>query len=241
MLKKLPKLLALAASADFRWYRSLLLYRVAATTEHTRVIRAVAPDTVVDIGANRGQFSLAALHERPNARLFCFEPLAEPRSTLEKVLGSSDRIRIFPLAIGNQEEERDFYVSSRDDSSSLLPISENQTHFFPGTGLSHTESVQVAALDQCISSDELDDNSMLKIDVQGFELQVLEGAESLLPRFANIYVECSFVELYEGQSTAHEVTRYLSDRGFEMKGVYNTHYDSAGIAVQADFLFTRTG
>ena len=82
---------------------------------------------------------------------------------------------------------------------------------------------------------------MLKIDVQGFELKCLQGCEDLLDRFQQVYVECSFVELYEGQALADEVIAWLRDRNFILQGVYNTFYDSKGAAVQGDFLFANRG
>jgi len=82
---------------------------------------------------------------------------------------------------------------------------------------------------------------LLKLDVQGFELEVLKGCRSMLDYFSRVYVECSFVELYEGQALAHEVIDYLHQHGFRLSGVYNMTYGKEGIAVQADFLFTKAG
>lgn len=78
---------------------------------------------------------------------------------------------------------------------------------------------------------------MLKLDVQGFELEALRGCESLLHCFPFVYAECSFMELYEGQALAHEVIAWLRERGFVLKGVYHMGYDGRGQAVQGDFLF----
>lgn len=79
----------------------------------------------------------------------------------------------------------------------------------------------------------------MKLDVQGFELEALRGCENMLDRFRYVYCECSFVELYEGQALAHEIIDYLSQHKFKLTGVYNMTYDKRGIAVQADFLFSR--
>lgn len=79
------------------------------------------------------------------------------------------------------------------------------------------------------------------MDVQGFELPALAGCEGLLDRFAWIYVECWFMELYAGQALADAVIAWLRDRGLRLAGVYNMSDDSDGRAVQADFLFGRCG
>ena len=66
---------------------------------------------------------------------------------------------------------------------------------------------------------------------------MLRGCEDALERFAHIYMECSFVELYAGQAQADEVIAWLRERGFRLEGVYNMAYARSGRAVQADFLF----
>ncbi|HEB94406.1 MAG TPA: FkbM family methyltransferase, partial [Gammaproteobacteria bacterium] len=81
----------------------------------------------------------------------------------------------------------------------------------------------------------------LKIDVQGFEMEVLRGCEELLRRFQYVYVECSFVELYAGQAFADEIIAFLRERNFILDGVYNPCYDKNGRAVQADFFFVARG
>ncbi|MHB8311541.1 MAG: FkbM family methyltransferase [Metallibacterium sp.] len=80
---------------------------------------------------------------------------------------------------------------------------------------------------------------MLKLDVQGYELQALRGCETLLEAFAWVYCECSFVELYAGQALADAVIAWLRARGFGLLGAYNMANDRDGRVVQADFLFGR--
>ena len=81
--------------------------------------------------------------------------------------------------------------------------------------------------------------ALLKLDVQGFEMDALRGCESLLHKFDLIYCECSFIELYTGQKLASDVIAWLAERDFPIKGIYNMSYDSDGVAIQADFLFQR--
>jgi hypothetical protein len=90
-----------------------------------------------------------------------------------------------------------------------------------------------------VSVDDLKAPALLKLDVQGFELQALAGCADLLERFAWVTVECSFVELYAGQAFADAVIAWLRERGFRLCSVYNMAYDGDSRAVQADFLFGR--
>jgi hypothetical protein len=98
--------------------------------------------------------------------------------------------------------------------------------------------VPIKRLDACVSK-PLPRPILLKIDVQGFELEVLKGATDLLPQIDSIYVEASFVELYEGQALHEEIAQFLTAAGFRLEGRYNTHFHQ-GQPVQADLLFRRT-
>jgi FkbM family methyltransferase len=215
---------------------ALLRYRVLAGAEHRHsLFRNIY--TVVDIGANRGQFALAARRWAPIARVIAFEPLPGPASVFRKVFSGDDRVLLQQAAIGPNTEYGTMHVSERDDSSSLLPISHVQTNTFPGTREVTTIKVRVAPLDKFVTANDLLSPAMLKLDVQGFELEALRGCESLLHNFEWVYCECSFIELYAGQKMASEVIDWLAARHFSLNGVYNIAYDHDGQAVQADFLF----
>ena len=220
------------------WRQALQRHRVAAGVEHAGVLRNLGPlRTVVDIGANRGQFALAARHVFPQTRIISFEPLAGPAALYRAVFAGDDRARLIEAAVGPKPGTTQIHVSARDDSSSLLPITERQNALFPGTAEAGTATIQVLRLADALAAADIAAPALLKLDVQGFELQALAGCENLLDRFAWVYVECSFVELYAGQAFADEVIAWLREREFVLRGVYNTAYDREGRAVQADFLF----
>ena len=229
------KLVRIVGSNSYR--RSLLTKGVAAGVEHESVLRELHCMTVLDIGANRGQFALVARRSFPEACIFSVEPLAAPAARFRAVFAADPRVTLHQAAIGPERGETTIHVSRRDDSSSLLPITARQNALFPGTAEATTASVKVALLRDFLTEDQIEPPALLKLDVQGFELQALQGCESLLHRFAYVYAECSFVELYGGQALADEVIAWLRERGFRLHGVYNMTYDDAGRAVQADFLF----
>lgn len=220
-------------------FRKSMWKGVAAAIEHKACLSRFDPQTVVDIGANKGQFSLLALEIFSSSRVYSFEPLSAPRNLFLRVLGDDERVHVFPAAIGPEEASLPMNISASDDSSSFLPITEQQVQFFPGTEAVGIETVRVAPLDCFLSEDEIVRPALLKIDVQGFECEVLKGCENMLPLFDVVYVECSFVELYAGQALASEVFKFLIDRGYRFAGVYNLSYSSEGMAIQGDFLFQR--
>ena len=97
----------------------------------------------------------------------------------------------------------------------------------------------IVALHDFIGDEDIVTPALLKLDVQGYELSALQGCEDLLERFAWVYCECSFIELYVGQALADEVIAWLRERRFVLTGVYNMAYDESGRAIQADFLFKQ--
>ena len=230
------KLLVIASHRPYR--QALLRHRCAGSVEHVPVLRAGGYRTVVDIGANHGQFAFAARQSLAEASIISFEPLTEACARFRDVLGADSRITLHSVAIGERESREIMHVSRMDHSSSLLPIGRGQVEAFPGTEEVGTETVRVAPLTAYVSRDDLTGPALLKLDVQGYELEALKGCEDLLACFGAVLVEASFVELYEGQALAGEVVAWLQERGFWLAGVQNVTYDRRGLAIQADLLFT---
>lgn len=234
--RQLGKLLRLLPRAA--WRRGLV-HGVAASVEHEALIGSLELTTIVDVGANVGQFSLLASALHPDARIVAFEPLPDAADRFEHLFADNDRVRLHRAALGPVQGEAVLHVSARNDSSSLLPIGEAQTRMFPGTGEVATVSVPVGPLSDFVSRDEIAAPALLKVDVQGFELEVLRGAETLLDAFAYVYTEASWVALYEGQALAGEVHDFLIARGFAPAGEFNRADAPDGSPIQADFLFRR--
>lgn len=214
-----------------------LRYRVLAAVEHQPILGGQL-STIVDIGSNRGQFSLAAL-TFTSAKIYAFEPIPFVADVFKRVFANNSRVTFFKIAIGPQSGKMPMHISSRDDSSSLLPIGQNQTTYFPGTHEMGCLEIDISPLFCLISPVDIKAPSMLKLDVQGFEIQALKGCESMLEHFNFIYCECSFIELYAGQKLAHEVIEWLALHQFYVSSIHNISYGSGGQAIQADFLFKR--
>jgi FkbM family methyltransferase len=238
--RRLRKVVKLARLVRVPRYRRALRLGVAAAVEHDAIALPSHIRTVLDVGAHQGQFALIATRRWPEAALMCFEPLAEPRSTLERVLVGHPALRVVDAAAGERCGTAEFHVSRSSDSSSLLPITEKQVSTFPGTEVVHTRSVRLTRLDTELGNATIVQPSLLKIDVQGAELQVLGGAVGVLDQIDVIVVECSFVELYAGQALAADVIRFLDEHGFGLVDVGNPTRDAAGRAVQTDLVFRRS-
>ena len=237
IFKKINKLLKLLCNKK---YIKGLLNGVAATTEHIPFLKSIDNlNTIIDVGANKGQFSLAARSIFPSARIISFEPLSKPTETFRSLFKSDKNILFYNSAIGPEKGTVPMHVSKRNDSSSILEIGIKQSMLFPGTEESHIEDILIAPLNHYVEFQDFASPGLLKIDVQGYELEVLKGCGDFLAKFNYIYVECSFNELYKEQALADEVIQYLVNYSFKLSGVYNIFYDKKGITVQGDFLFSK--
>lgn len=221
------------------YFTQALLGGSAAGTEHIKILKNLQCKFVVDIGANRGQFALVARYCYPDAFIHSVEPLEEPGKIFSSIFNKDRKVKLHKCAIGSKSEIKTIYISEQDDSSSLLPIGTEQVKLFPDTKEKDTREVIVHTLDECIESKNIAQPALLKIDVQGFELETLKGCLNLLHHFSFLYIEASFVELYNKQALAHEIIEFLAIYGFYLHGIYNTYYDKRGKAIQADFFFNK--
>lgn len=221
-----------------RWRRGLLS-SVAATVEHDALPIRRDLRTVFDVGANRGQFCLYSLARFPSATILAFEPIPDAVAHLEALYAHEDRVEVMPFALGNTEGDVDMHLSAREDSSSLLPVGKRQISLFPGTAEVGTVRAQVKRLDSVLDTRTVEAPALLKIDVQGFELPVLRGAERSLRLFDQVLIEASFTELYDGQALFPEVTHFIEQHGFHLVSGRISASDATGRWLQGDFLFER--
>lgn len=218
-------------------YRKALRLGVGASVEHGEAFRGERFDSVVDVGANKGQFALFARTCFPDCRIISFEPLAPAAAVYERLFADDAKTRLVRAAVSARRGTLTMHVTEHADSSSPLEVGAAQARAF-GTKEVGTEEVPAGPLGDFLQPGDLGERNLLKIDTQGYELEVLKGATDLLPRFDAIYAEVSYVELYKGQALAAEIIAYLHARGFSVAGVFN-QTETDGRPVQADMLFRR--
>lgn len=221
-----------------RLVNALLRHGVFAGAEHSSVLNPKLK-TIIDIGANKGQFALACREWSPNARIISFEPLKVPSEVFKALFAKDENVKLNMVAIGPRFERTKIHISKKEDSSSILPIGPKQVALYPGTQEKEIIEIDIAPLSLYLKSEDMKTPAMLKLDVQGFEMEALKGCESMLEVIDLIYCECSFIELYNGQKMAYEVIEWLRQRKFNFIGIYNISYSQSGQTIQADFLFKR--
>ena len=211
---------------------------VAPTIEHLSVLRRLDVDGVIDVGANRGQFTLACRIAMPHIPIIAFEPIPAEARKFTAIHGNDGNIVLVSCALGDARAQATLHLSQSLDSSSLLPIGSRQTEMFPNTAESGTITVPVQMLDDSIPLMAGRQRQLLKLDVQGYELSVLQGGVQTLNLCQYVYAECSEVALYERQALRPEVTEFLRNHGFRELGRFNPQFDGSEL-IQADYLFSR--
>ena len=197
--------------------------------------------TIIDIGANEGQFIDKISKILPDVNIYSFEPLKDSFIKLEKKISDKKNITAFNFALGDEEKENIINRNEYSPSSSLLELTQLHRNAFPITEKVREEKIFVKILDRAAKDLELKKKVMMKIDVQGYELNVLRGAENTIKDVDIILIETSFYELYKNQPLFKEIYNFLSDRGFNYYGSLEQLYDERdGKILQADSVFIRS-
>lgn len=203
-------------------------------------LRKYGVRTVIDVGANTGQFSSAVAHVLPEARIYAFEPLDPCYRAMLKRMSGKKKFHARCLALGDRTGQVSFFSNEFSKSSSLLAMNQAHKEAFPWTVETHKVDVALDRLDNINSEMNIDRPALLKLDVQGSELSVLRGAMETLSKIDVIIIELSFQRLYEGQPVFDEVYTFLKQRDFSYHGsIGSLESPKDGSVLQEDGLFIR--
>lgn len=204
------------------------------------LLRGQDINLVLDIGANEGQFAEDLRASGYTGRIFSFEPQASAHERLCKRAEGDAQWTVFDrTAVGAENGKVDINISGNSVSSSILAMLPSHSETHPQSKYVGTESVPVRRLDDLYELTPTD-RVLLKMDVQGYERQVLEGALRILRGCRAVLSELSLVPLYEGQSLAKELWDMLTAMGFEVWSVEPGIYDpESGRLLQLDGVFVR--
>jgi len=197
-------------------------------------------ETIIDVGANRGQFASAAQCLFPRATIHCIEPLPNESHRLNKLWSNNDLVYVHPIALGDHIGSTKFHINRFSASSSVLPLDQEHITAFPFS-YSTTESVvPVTTLDNWAYERNLESPILVKIDVQGYEDRVIQGGLTTLSKTDALLVELSFKRLYEGQSSFEKIHSLLKHVGLRFCGCLNNLlHPTTNEVLQADGIFLR--
>jgi FkbM family methyltransferase len=197
-------------------------------------------DVVLDVGANAGQYGTFLRREGYAGRLVSLEPLPAPFEALRELAAADGAWTALRVAASDEDGEVVLRVTEDSRSSSVLTRNERfaATPGWAARGEERAPARRLSGL-----TGELlrpDERPYLKIDVQGYERQVVEGAGETLARFEGLELELSVLPLYEGQTSLAEMLALLADRGFRPLHLEPILLDDEGLLVELDGVFART-
>jgi FkbM family methyltransferase len=196
--------------------------------------------TILDIGANVGQFAAQIHRVLPDAMIYSFEPLADCYPQLLKNMAEVPAFHAFNFALGDRNGVERIYCNDYTPSSSLLPADDLLVQSFPFTAHATPQEIQIRRLDDLVEELALVEPILIKIDVQGMEDKVILGGETVFAKASTLIVETSFVTLYKGQALFDAVYDLLRERGFIYMGIEDIIKNPKdGRVLQCDSLFVR--
>lgn len=208
-----------------------------------RLMARFAIDTVLDVGANTGQYALQLRHELGfRGRIVSFEPSAGAYAALSRAAAGDPLWRAVHCALGDEDAEANMHVAGNSVSSSLLDMLPAHEKAAPASTYVGSERITVRRLDGLFDDLCAPGASVyLKIDTQGFERHVLDGAGSALRRVGTLQLELSFRPLYRGELPFHQMVCYLRERHYALIALEPGFADPrSGELLQAEGIFRRS-
>ena len=203
-------------------------------------LRNMNIETILDIGANTGQFA-KSMHELfPEATLYSFEPLKDCYDELLVQFKNVPQFQAFNVALGDETGIVEMHRSEYSPSSSLLSMNDLHKTSFPYTKKEIIQKVDLVCLDDIASRLELRKPMLVKLDVQGYEDKVISGGKSVIGQADIVITELSVEQLYDGQPLFDEIYKAMTSMGFQYRGNYDQLCSpDDGRVLQVDGIFTK--
>jgi len=192
---------------------------------------------ILDVGANEGQSLIQFRGAFPDAHIHSFEPSPDAFEILKKTAATLPSIYLYGYGFADRPGVRDLHMSSHSCLNSILP--SGKEYAWPAAPLNGRISARFETLDWFLSEAGIETVDILKIDVQGAEMLVLEGGKRALSRGVarSVKLEICFLSLYQSQATLDQVYKWLSGYGYLFTGLYDQFYEEHGRLCWCDALF----
>lgn len=219
---------------------SALAYKAGLAPDISALIRMVQPKTVFDVGANTGQFrDFLRLEIGYTGNIHSFEPIPELALGLAQRAKLDDHWEVSACALGAAPARLELNVSEGTDFSSFLTLSQNTPALFSQSVSKRTVEVPVMTLAGFLADNQPKTPFFLKMDTQGFDMQVVIGAEPVMQDCAAVLCEVSVIALYEGQPTWQEMLSRLQGLGFDLVGLYPVNRTRSMQVIEFDCLMVN--
>lgn len=198
-------------------------------------------DTVIDVGANVGQFGESLRAEGYRGRIISFEPIGAEFEVLSKKAAADSNWEAHRCALGAAAGSAQLHVSKLSVYSSILGLAATAQLHDERVTTDHIEEVPVRTLDEIATG--LIGRIFLKVDTQGYERQVLEGGSNTLAKVLGVMLELPVIRIYEGQWQFQEALDLMFSKGFVPAQIQPVGYHGADkvSATEFDCLFRPLG
>jgi FkbM family methyltransferase len=203
-------------------------------------IKEMGINSIIDVGANQGQFAMEIAKQFPNTPIYSFEPIASVFEVMKKNVAHLN-VKPYHFGIGAFNEKSVInHTTYGNATSSILEMGENHYNNFPDWTKTVKEDINIITLDSFLEKEKLAKNIFLKIDVQGYEDKVLAGATEALKEIKIVQMETSFQEMYKGQQLFEYFHPLMLSKGFELAGIIDVCYDkNNGMPLYCDTFYVR--
>lgn len=183
-------------------------------------ISELGANVVLDIGANEGQFAQHLRAAGWPGRIISYEPLSSAFAKLAKDAATDPQWQVFNIALGATKARAPIHIAGNSQSSSLLPMLDTHRNAAPESAYVGDETVDIVPLDDAVEGVVTNlDRLCLKLDCQGYEGPVLDGATKSLEHTVMVVMELSFVDLYEGGMLFDEAVARMRKAGFVLASI----------------------
>ncbi|GIV38770.1 MAG: hypothetical protein KatS3mg033_0570 [Thermonema sp.] len=195
--------------------------------------------TIFDVGAYDGQTALLYASLFPKARVYAFEPFSDSFQKAAELAKQEARIEPYQLAVSSSNGKGMLNVNKFEATNSLLVSNKIGNNIDELTHTIRTEEVKTTTLDAFCKNKDISFIDILKMDIQGGELEALKGAEELLKRqkIGLLYTEVEFVPIYKGQPLFSDIELYLRQFDYQLYRIMNMYSDETGQLLWADAIF----
>lgn len=199
-------------------------------------------NTIVDVGAHRGNVFSSLMYMFPRAKVYAFEPDEENFRYLDKKYNSNKNIELNKYAVSNKDGKSTFYTHPKSYMSSLLEPGNDRDKNHLLKEQTRKVTVDTITLDSYFKDKEVTGNVFLKVDTQGSEGLVLRGAKHFLKRVKVVHVEAPFDDLYKGQDNFAQIYKLLTELGFKYAGEARESYfyTKFNLEISSNCVFIRT-
>jgi FkbM family methyltransferase len=208
-------------------------------------IKSRAINTIIDVGANEGQFVIKLISNGFIGNVISFEPLSSAHNKLlkmkKKFINKVNWVVENRVAIGSKDIDSIINISSNSESSSILKILPSHTNLKPNSVTIGNEFVEIRKLDNYMNLiTQYRKSYLLKIDTQGYEMEVLKGSSKILDIIDSLLIEVSLIELYEGQELFIDILEFLKKKNFKIWSLDRVMGDkNTGQTYQLDIFFVK--